>query len=74
LTRLAFNPLKTFLKPPKTATMITFVTQYQASQLLYNKFVVILGGSGEWRKKKKSINRFHFNAVHLQYNSSNTAL
>ena len=39
--------------------MLGFVTLNEASQLLHNKFVVILGGSGE------KINSLHFKAVYF---------
>ena len=50
---------KHFFKKTKAVNMLGFVTLNEASQLLHNKFVVILGGSGE------KINSLHFNAVYL---------
>jgi hypothetical protein len=56
---LFVDGFKHFFLKPKAVNMLGFVTLNEASQLLHNKFVVILGGSGE------KINSLHFNAVYL---------
>lgn len=41
------SPPSTHLETGRFAAMRTFVTRSQARQLLHNKFVAVLGGSGE---------------------------